>query len=340
VKFREDLFFYGNNLKNHSTMKSLKNIPLSIRIKLVYVTVNANIGNIVLAIRCLYSFLHKMLNICYYLVAVLSLVIEGTAWAQVPNKPSNTASAKPKEIPDVVQFGVGLDGDFRKGNVTRNLLKARLSLNYETPKSILGFSTSPRFAYGTFKGVLNEQELFVDFNTTLYAYQRKLYYLAFGIIEKSNLRKINTRALGGVGFGYRIFGDKNHPNSRIKLTVTNAIVYEATDYYKKEDIKVIRSSTRVKFGAEIIKGKLFFNNTTFIQPALNKNNFRWNAITSFSVKASKKLTFNVLLDNSYESVVPDGIQNTDIALTFGVSFSDEFRRRRPASDRPYDWWMK
>jgi hypothetical protein len=241
----------------------------------------------------------------------------------------------------VMQVYFGVDGDYRKGNIERRLLKTRFSLNYETPKSIVGFNTNPRFNYGTFKGVLNEQELFLDINTTLYAYQQRLYYLAFGIFEKSNLRKINSRTLGGVGIGYRILGDKN-AKTRYKLAVTTALIYETTDYFNKTDIEVIRSSTRIKFSGEIIKGVVFLNNNTFIQPALNKPNFRWNAITQLQLRISKGFFVNTILENSYESVVPDGAQNTDVAVSFGLSYSGDMNlpsfARKPKRDPHY--WMK
>ncbi len=262
-----------------------------------------------------------------------------TNTATNPVQQGSTAQ-KPKEISNLAQFNLGLDVDFRQGNIDRRLLKARFSINYEPPRSIVGFSTNPRFAYGTFKRQLNERELFVDWNTTFFAYQRKLYYLAFGIFEKSNLRKINERLMGGVGFGYRIIGDKNHPSTRIKLAVTNAFVYEKTDFYTKSDVSVIRNSTRLKFSAEIIKGKLFFSNMTFFQPSLNKPNLRWNALSSLTIKASKRLGLNILVDNSYESLVPEGINNSDLVITFGLSYSDDFRIGRKTYQRPYDWWMK
>lgn len=243
--------------------------------------------------------------------------------------------------PTTMQINFGIDGDYRQGNIDRRLFKTRLSLNYETPKSILGFNTNPRYSYGTFKGALNENELFLDWNTTFYAYQRKLYYLCFGMAEKSNLRKINSRFLGGAGIGYRILGDKNS-KTRYKLAITDAIIYEATNYLTKAPIDVIRNSTRIKFSGEIIKDVLFLNNNTFIQPALNKPNFRWNAITQLSVRMSKTFFVNAILDNSYESVVPDGAKNTDIAFSFGLSYAGDIfltSRTRLKYERDPHWWM-
>ena len=240
--------------------------------------------------------------------------------ASSPSKEEKKEAEK-KMMPKELKLGLGIDGDFRQGNIQRNLLKARGFLEYEHPKSIFGINTNPKWAYGTFKGLKNEDELFLDLNTTLFAYQKKLYYLAFGIYEESNLRKINSRLLGSVGLSYRILGSKNNPKTRFKLAITSAIIYEKTDYRTRPDIELIRSSSRIKFSGELIKNKLYLNNMTFLQPALNQNNFRWNAITQLSVKISKAMAMNLNFENSYESVVPDGLKNTDMALTFGINYN-------------------
>jgi Protein of unknown function, DUF481 len=270
----------------------------------------------------------------FYFLSLFTLI----SWGCLAQKPTEAVKdTKPKIPPQTMLFRAGLNGDYQTGNVDRVLIKAQTGLEYEHPNSIVGFNTSPRFAYGTINNGLKEKELFVDLNMTFYAYQRKLYYLIFGIAETSNLRKINSRFLGGVSLGYRFIGDKNNPKSRVKLAVTNALLYETTDYYTKSDVNVVRNSTRIKFSAEIIKGVLFFNNSTFLQPAINKPNFRWNALTTLSIRASQNFAFNVLLDNSYESVVPEGTKSTDITFSFGINYNNQLWFKRPV--RPERWWM-
>ena len=281
--------------------------------------------------------MNKILQLYFYsLLIVATGYYNGYAQTQ-PNKSSKTPPPPP---PPAIQVNFGIDGDYRTGNIDRKLFKTRFSLNYEPPQSIVGFNTNPRFSYGTFKGLLNEREMFLDWNTTFFASQRKLYYLIFGIAEQSNLRKISSRFLGGIGVGYRILGDKNK-KSRYKLSVTNAIIYETTDFFKKQDIEVIRNSTRIKFSGEVIANTLYINSNSFIQPALNTNNFRWNTLTQVQIKMIKGLFMSGVFDMSYESVVPEGAKNTDMAFSFGINYIGEIAlRAKQKPQRDPHWWMR
>jgi hypothetical protein len=218
-------------------------------------------------------------------------------------------------------YSFGADGVYNSGNVNRQLLTLRASINYEKPKSIWGINTSPKFQYGRNNKILQEREFYADLNNTLFYSQSDVYGLVFGSYEESNLRKINSRFMLGLGVGYKIIGSKNHPNSRVKLGISNAFLKEKTDFYTREDRNIWRNSTRIKLKAELIKDKLFFNNVTFLQPSITSNYLRWNAFSQIQLKVAKHISFTAALDNSFENINTEGVKNTQINAILGLTYS-------------------
>lgn len=218
-------------------------------------------------------------------------------------------------------YSIGLDGTTSSGNVNRQLLNLRTTLSYESHKSVFGFFTSPRFQYGTNSNVLQERELFLDLNSTLFYTQSDVYILMFGSFEQSNLRKILTRYNVGLGVGWKIFGGKNNPKSRFKMSITNALVKEVTDFEIKQDREVFRNSTRLKLIYEIIPNKMNFQSVIFLQPSLNDNYYRWNSLSSFTYKVGKHVAFLASFENTYENFNFVGIQNSQTNATVGLTYS-------------------
>ncbi len=218
-------------------------------------------------------------------------------------------------------YSIGLDGTMSSGNVNRQLLNIRMTLNHENPKTIWGFFTSPKFQYGTNSDILQERELFLDFNNTFFYSQSDVYGLLFGNFEQSNIRKINTRTNVGIGIGWRILGGKRTPKSHVKLSVSNAILHEKTDFIIKQDREVFRNSTRLRISVDLIPNQLIFNSTIFFQPSLNDNYLRWNSLSSLSYKVGKHIAFLASLDTIYENFNIVGIQNSQVNATVGLTYS-------------------
>jgi hypothetical protein len=218
-------------------------------------------------------------------------------------------------------YSIGLDGTSSSGNVNRQLLNIRTALSFESHKSIFGFFTTPKFQYGTNSDILQERELFIDLNSTLFYAQSNVYILMFGGFEQSNLRKILTRYNGGLGVGLKIFGGKNNPKARFKLSITNALVKEVTDFEIKQDRDVFRNSTRLKLIYEIIPNKMHLQSVAFFQPSLNDNYYRWNSLSSLTYKVGKHIAFLASFENTYENFNVVGIQNSQTNATIGLTYS-------------------
>ena len=218
-------------------------------------------------------------------------------------------------------YSVSLDGTASSGNVNRQLLNFKTTLNYENPKAIFGFFTSPRFQYGTNSDVLQEREIGLDINSTLFYSQHDVYGLLFGAFEQSNIRKISSRFNIGIGIGWRILGGKKNPNARFKLSISNALVREITDFISKQDRNIYRNSTRIKLKYDIIPEKFSIQSVVFLQPSLIDEYYRWNSSTQLSYKVGKHISILASFENTYENFNTIGIQNAQTNTTIGLTYS-------------------
>jgi hypothetical protein len=207
------------------------------------------------------------------------------------------------------------DGNFTRGNVNRSLMVLRAEIIYDGP--VVSVSSNPRFAYGQQNNVLAEREPYLDLFIDLYK-QRKIYGFGLGTIEASHLRDITIRQLAGLGAGFRLVKTTHH-----SLVLTNAIIYESTNFGKRSDVEVIRNSARLKGKHSFFQDKIRLNHTTFVQPALNKANLRWNTLISLELPLSTWITLRTTFENAYESVVEVGRKHNDSRLTFGISVGNK-----------------
>ncbi|WP_229253840.1 DUF481 domain-containing protein [Dyadobacter sp. NIV53] len=138
-------------------------------------------------------------------------------------------------------------------------------------------------------------------------------------METSNLRRITLRQMAGAGVGFRLLKSKKND-----LTLTNAILYESTNFREIPTVTTARNSFRVKGKHALLQDKIRFNHITFIQPALNDfSNLRWNTILSVELPISKWVTIRTSFENSYESVVEATRKHNDSRVTFGISVGNK-----------------
>jgi hypothetical protein len=202
-----------------------------------------------------------------------------------------------------------------RGNVNRYLVTFRNAISHELGK--FTFSMNTYAATGSQNKHLAEEEILN--NLTIHHYlSKKFYILGINTLEHSHLRGINLRWQGGGGFGYSIW--KSDTNS---LSISNAFLYESTDFRKIDDISIFRNSTRLKGQHSLIYRRLLLIHETFFQPALtdlSNITFRTNITISLPITkfASLRLSFN----DSYETLIQPGKKHNDLQLTFGFSISN------------------
>ena len=242
-----------------------------------------------------------------------TVVADSTDSADTADKSLNDTVAA--SDPTGFHYKITADGTITAGNVNRALIQVGSSFDWAV-SHLFRFASNPSFAYGRQNQLLNEREILADFRTT-YLHEQRFYYLGFGAVEISNLRKIRQRFTGGAGVGYKLLSRKN-----AYLSVTNVLLYEYTDFITNtaevQDVNVLRNSTRVFGEYQWNNGRYSVTHTVFMQPALNQPNLRWNANVAFQIRLTSLIGVRTAIQNSYESVVALGRKNNDFRWTTGL----------------------
>lgn len=214
------------------------------------------------------------------------------------------------------KYHLGIDGNFSFGNVNRTLFATRTSLDVDVHKKIR-LSTSPFFIYGRYNKILNERELFGDIRSSFW-YSHQIHPISFISFEKSNLRKIGFRSVYATGFSYKLL-DK----AKAKISVTDFILYESSDYIKSvafADRRLWRNATKLQGEYKINKDKFILSHLINVQPAITQDNIRWNANLNMRYMLSKQISFRMILEDYYESLVVPGRKRNDFRLMFGLGW--------------------
>lgn len=249
---------------------------------------------------------------------IFSLFFSPVASAQQP-LPDSLISARADSLPspspvlfDSLSYRFIGDGNFTWGNVNRSLTVLRAELTLNGPA--VSLATNPRFTYGEQNNRLAERDTYVDLLLDVFK-KKKVYVFGLATVERSNLRRIDWRQLAGAGVGFRLI-----ESSRNTLTLTNAIIYESTNFRERPTLATARNSTRVKGRYRFGQDKIRLTHVTFVQPALSDfSNLRWNTLISLELPLNRWVTLRSSFENSYESVVEATRQKNDSRLTFGFA---------------------
>ncbi len=223
---------------------------------------------------------------------------------------------RPFIIADSLHYRLAGDGSFSRGNVNRSLAVLRAEVTYDGP--VVSLATHPRFTYGEQNGMLAERDLYVDLFVDLYK-KRKVYTFGLGTLETSNLRGIRLRQLAGAGVGWRLV-----ETGRNQVSLTNAVIYESTNFRERATLSTLRNSTRLKGRHSFLADKVRLTHLTFLQPSLyDFSNLRWSTIISLEMPLSKWATFRTSFENTFESVVEATRKRNDSRLTVGFSVGNK-----------------
>ena len=228
-------------------------------------------------------------------------------------------SLPPREpfiILDSLRYRFIGDGNFTRGNINRTLMVLRAEIIYDGP--VVTLTTNPRFTYGKQNGILAERDTYVDLFIDIYK-NRRVYGFGLATLETSNLRGINLRQLAGAGAGFRLWRTKEQ-----SLSLTNAIIYESTDFRERPTVSTLRNSTRLKGLHTFLQNRIRLTHITFLQPSLSDiSNVRWNTIITLELPLNKWISLRSAFENSYESVVESTRKRNDSRLTFGISVGNK-----------------
>lgn len=238
-------------------------------------------------------------------------IVNSTLKAMEEAKKKAATPAKPQKF----NLKITADGTVSDGNVQRQVFIFRTNASFS--EGIFWFSINPTFTYGETNKQVQEREFFTDISSTVF-YQKRIYGLAFGVAEKSNLRAIHLRDLIGAGIGIRFI--KNNPKAELSTSI--AYIYERTDFITKEDIQTARISIRLRGNYSVFKNRLKISHLSFFQPSItDRKNLRWNGVVTVEIPFSKRVSVRASVENSYESVVAPNRKNNDFRATFGIAFT-------------------
>ncbi|RDC62026.1 DUF481 domain-containing protein [Adhaeribacter pallidiroseus] len=264
------------------------------------------------------------------LLAFLFMWLTGPLYAQqpivspvIPVQPDTLLGTAANHLPtakaalvDSLSYRFIGDGNFTRGNVNRSLLVLRAEITLQGPA--VNISTNPRFTYGKQNRLLAERDTYVDLIVDVFK-KKKVYVFGLGTIERSNLRRINWRRLAGAGVGFRLVQKERH-----NVSLTNAVIYESTDFQERPTLTTVRNSTRLKGRHSFLDDRMRLTHITFVQPALNNfSNLRWNTLISLEIPLNRWISMRGSFENSYESVVEATRKNNDSRITFGIAIGNK-----------------
>lgn len=242
-----------------------------------------------------------------------SITIRTTDSTKVVIKKDTIKAEPPKPTRPPLRYRFTADGTITAGNVDRALLQLTSAIDYQL-SNYFKLSSNPSFVYGKQNGLLAEREWFGDLRTTL-RHEKRLYYLAFGSYERSNLRQITHRWTVAAGAGFKLLDRK-----RAYISITDVVMQEYTDFVELDDINIFRNSARLYGEYTFDKDRFTISHTAFYQPALGQYNVRWNASVSLQIKLTSATSLRTTLANAYESLVVPGRQNNDLRFTVGLVY--------------------
>jgi len=212
-------------------------------------------------------------------------------------------------------YHFSLVGNWSAGNINRDLSDIKLSGEYV--RKGIAIHLFPEFIFGELNDNVWEREYSLLADVKVFP-QKKFYGFGFVHFEKSYLRRIRFRQLFGVGGGWHVF-----EKERIKLSLSNALVTEGTDFEDETlSINTLRTSFRAKGKYDLLDEKLHLKHLFFFQPSLTDHNLRWRINIGLFVPVSSHLNFLCRWEHSFESSIAHGRKNHDDRWTAGIAITN------------------
>ncbi len=152
---------------------------------------------------------------------------------------------------------------------------------------------------------------------------RKITFFIFGKPSRNILQEIDFRLETGGGFKYDFIDNYSTDKDKLNtdLSFSAAMVYEFTNRLDTTREEIARLSLRPKFKQQLSEN-LEFSFILFWQPDVaDFDDYRIIVDTGLSFKVSKSIAFILRFTSEYNSVVPEGVRNSDYRLINQLSIS-------------------
>lgn len=215
-------------------------------------------------------------------------------------------------------FGYAFTGSINKtDDGTANLLNNAVKLGMKKKSISMNFNNA--YVFGKQNGQLTNDDFSSAFDINLYKTFPHFNYWGLANFNKSFSLKINQQYLAGIGIAYNIIDKEN-----AYLNVSDGVLVDHSDLVLEDGTadkyETLRNSFRFNYNF-VIKSKIVFNGSNFIQNSLsNKNDFNIRTTNRLGLKFNKWLNLNAQLD--YNRVNRNNREN--LLLSYGLSFERYF----------------
>lgn len=215
-------------------------------------------------------------------------------------------------------FGYAFTGSINKtDDGTANLLNNAVKLGMKHKSIAMNFNNA--YVYGKQNGQLTNDDISSAFDINLYKTLPHFNYWGLANFNKSFSLKVNQQWLAGVGIAYSII-DK----ADAYLNLSDGLLVDHSDLILEDGTadkyETLRNSFRFNYNF-VIKEKIVFNGSNFIQNSLsNRNDFNIRTTNRLGLKFNKWLNLNAQLD--YNRVNRNKREN--LLLSYGLSFERYF----------------
>jgi hypothetical protein len=214
-----------------------------------------------------------------------------------------------------LRYTASLTGLYTTGSVERTFISTAHTANFSFDGGRWLLPAGLTFSYGKQDAALKERELQLLLTP---AYQRGRWRgYTLGEVERSNLRAIDRRLVGGLGLGYRFYAD----TLRNEASLSYLLLYEDARYLTGLHRQVPRHSLRVK--ARFSWGPATLNGLLYYQPAVRAPNadYRLNGTVALLLRLSAHLALSTTYAYSFESISVAGRQPTNTNLSAGFTYA-------------------
>lgn len=220
-------------------------------------------------------------------------------------------------------YSLAFGGELKSGNV--NTATFRNGGSITRNDSTLALDAGYAIVYSEKDKVVFDKSLTAHLKFDVWQYDRWSPFMSTTYFN-NKFKGFEYRLSCLLGAKYRIFC-----NSKCDYSISLAYVQDYTDYgaNKTETLKALVSRMSLRFKIkQKIADNVYLKHMTFWQPSLMHpmtsmiDDYVILSTTSISTKISKHMTLDLNFIYEYNSLVPNGIENTDIitSVTFNLKF--------------------
>ncbi len=192
-------------------------------------------------------------------------------------------------------------------------------LRFSVSKKSITLNSNTNWIYGQQQNRLTNNDFSTALDLNIFSKIKNLYYWGLGTYESSYSLRVNNRTQAGAGLAYNLVD-----RPELFINISDGILYEFADLKLNDSTNDVYSTFRNSFRFRlryVIKDRVTFESTSFLQNAIQKNDdYIINSTTSLSVKLIKWISFTTAL--KFNKVQRTNREN--FLLTFGLTAEKYF----------------